>query len=88
MRKVATVTSKGQVTLPASLRRTLKLKPGDKVAFERGDDGRYFIDARTGSLADLRGLIKMDTPISDEDIERWIAEARGRRSAGFGKDDA
>ncbi|MGH3545797.1 MAG: AbrB/MazE/SpoVT family DNA-binding domain-containing protein [Mycobacteriales bacterium] len=30
---VATVTSKGQITIPAQVRRTLRLKPGSRVDF-------------------------------------------------------
>lgn len=75
----ATVTSKGQVTLPAALRRSLNLKAGDKVTFERDTQGRVIMAARTGTLADLRGIIKFDRPISDKELEGWIAEARGRK---------
>jgi AbrB family looped-hinge helix DNA binding protein len=80
MRRVATMTSKGQVTLPAELRRELRLKPGDKVAFERQPDGRVYIDAGMGTLADLRGLIQLDRRVSDEEIDGWIEEARGRKA--------
>ena len=31
--ELAKITSKGQITLPISIRRALKLKDGDKVAF-------------------------------------------------------
>ncbi len=31
--ELAKITSKGQITLPISIRRSLKLKDGDKVAF-------------------------------------------------------
>jgi len=30
----STLTTKGQATIPAEIRNVLKLKPGDKVAFE------------------------------------------------------
>ena len=40
--ELAKITSKGQITLPISIRRALKLKDGDKVAFfER--DGQYIL---------------------------------------------
>lgn len=35
----AKVTSKGQVTIPAAIRRQLGLKPGDHLRFEPGKDG-------------------------------------------------
>ena len=40
--ELAKITSKGQITLPISIRRSLKLKDGDKVAFiER--NGQYIL---------------------------------------------
>jgi AbrB family looped-hinge helix DNA binding protein len=40
--ELAKITSKGQITLPIAIRRTLKLNDGDKVAFvER--EGQYLI---------------------------------------------
>ena len=40
--ELAKITSKGQITLPISIRRALKLKDGDKVAFiER--NGQYIL---------------------------------------------
>lgn len=37
----ATVTSKGQVTIPASVREGLGLHAGDRVDFVRLDDGSF-----------------------------------------------
>ena len=40
--ELAKITSKGQITLPISIRRALKLKDGDKIAFiER--NGQYIL---------------------------------------------
>ena len=76
----ATVTSKGQVTLPARLRSTLKLKPGDKLVFVQEDDGGVRVQAKTHTLADLRGFIKTPgTPVSGDQIAAWIEESRGAR---------
>ena len=41
----ATVTSKGQVTIPKSIRDRLGITPGMKVAFSVDKDGRAFIEA-------------------------------------------
>ena len=40
---VAKITSKGQITIPAEVRRMLGLKPGDKVAFEHMAQGAIFV---------------------------------------------
>jgi antitoxin PrlF len=39
----ATVTSKGQITLPIEVRRRLGLKKGDKVEFVYDEDGRTIV---------------------------------------------
>jgi antitoxin PrlF len=41
----ATVTSKGQVTIPKAIRDRLGIKAGSKVAFRVDSDGRAFIQA-------------------------------------------
>ena len=80
----ATVTSKGQVTVPALLRRALGLKAGDKLVFTQDAEGRFVVNARTESLADLRGIVgrQGDGPIAAVDgerIARWIEDSRAAR---------
>lgn len=41
--EVATISSKGQITIPVSVRRKLKLKTGDKVVIQE-ENGRFFFD--------------------------------------------
>lgn len=82
----ATLTSKGQITLPAALRRALGLRPGDRLVFAQAADGRVYIEARTETLASLRGIVGRDAdpapqPVTDDDVVRWIGEARGARWA-------
>lgn len=50
----ATVTSKGQVTIPEQIRDALDLHAGDKVVF-RAYEGRATL-ARTPDLCDLDGI--------------------------------
>jgi AbrB family looped-hinge helix DNA binding protein len=73
----ATVTSKGQVTIPAAMRERLGLKAGDRIRFVEGPDGRVTVERReTLSFADLRGIVKLDHPVTAEEIDRWCREAR------------
>jgi AbrB family looped-hinge helix DNA binding protein len=39
----ATVTAKGQITIPKAVREALGVKPGSKVEFRRLDDGQVVI---------------------------------------------
>jgi AbrB family looped-hinge helix DNA binding protein len=54
----ATVTSKGQVTIPAEIRKALGLSAGERVIFTRLEDGTTVMRAKTRSILDLAGLLK------------------------------
>jgi AbrB family looped-hinge helix DNA binding protein len=44
----STVTSKGQITLPAYLRKLLRITPGKRVAIEQTKDEKIIISIPTG----------------------------------------
>lgn len=52
----ATITSKGQTTIPKVIREHLKLKTGDRLDFVIGDDGRVMLTPRKIDIAELRGF--------------------------------
>ena len=54
----ATVTSKGQVTIPAEIRRAMGLTAGERVVFTQLDDGTTVFRAKTRSIMELRGILK------------------------------
>lgn len=73
---LATLTSKGQVTIPKQARDTLNLDTGDRVEFIIGDDGRLFILPVTRPVKTLKGMLpKPDTPVSLEAMDEAIAQA-------------
>jgi len=75
---LATMTSKGQITIPKPARDALQLHPGDRVEFVLGDDGRLFLLAATRPLASLKGMLpKPDRAVSLDDMDAAIA-ASGR----------
>lgn len=78
----AKVTSKGQITLPADMRKAMNLQPGDRVTFSLDTDGRYYVEPKTGTLADLRGIVKAGK-VKPAMLDEWIEEARGRRAGGI-----
>ncbi len=49
----ATVTGRGQVTIPARIRRRLGLKVGSRVTFEVDADGRTWLRAEARTVDDL-----------------------------------
>lgn len=41
--EIAKVSSKGQITIPASVRKALRLKSGDKIVIQE-ENGRFYFD--------------------------------------------
>lgn len=74
----ATITSKGQITLPAALRSELHLGPGDRVEFVRVAEGRYEVVAATRDISSLRGLVKVKKPVSLEEMDAAIKARAGQ----------
>lgn len=54
----ATITSKGQTTIPKEIREKLKLHPGDKVDFVIGAEGMVILRPVTIDVRDLYGFMK------------------------------
>ena len=75
----ATVTSKGQVTLPAEARRRLGIHAGTKLEFIiRGDD-RLEVIRSGGSVRDLKGALpKPRRTLSLADMDEAIARGAAR----------
>ena len=76
MAVLATLTSKGQMTLPKEVRDRYGLKPGDKVEFVE-ENGQTVIKARNQRLIDLVGSLgpPPNGPKTLEEIEDGIASA-------------
>lgn len=51
---VATVTSKGQVTIPKAVREAMGLGPGDRVRFVRREDGIVVVEPVTVDVRTLK----------------------------------
>jgi antitoxin PrlF len=76
----ATLTSKGQITIPAAVRLALGLNAGDRIEFIQTAEGAFTIAAATNSVTALKGLVRQPSrPVSIEDMNKAIAE-RGASS--------
>ncbi len=72
----ATVTSKGQITIPAEVRKALGLKPGDKVDIFEVGKGQFALAARNRSIRELEGCVpKLDYVATIEQINKAIGAA-------------
>ncbi len=77
---LATLTSKGQMTLPRDVRERLALKTGDKVLFAFTEDGKVLLMPAKLSLRQLKGGLPVPAkPVSVKDMAKTI---RRRRAGG------
>lgn len=53
----AKVTSKGQVTIPKTVRKLMDIETGDRLAFELESDGRLRVSRVADEPRPLRGLL-------------------------------
>jgi antitoxin PrlF len=75
----ATLTSKGQITIPVEVREELGVDAGDRVEFVQVAPGRYEFMAATRSVTALKGMFgKPRKSVSIEEMNAVIA----RRGAG------
>jgi antitoxin PrlF len=73
----ATVTSKGQITIPAEVRQSLQVSAGDRVEFVQVEPGQFLFVAANRSVTELKGMFgKSAKAASIDDMNRAIA-ARG-----------
>ena len=71
----ATLTSKGQITIPADVRRALNVQTGDRVEFVQVQPGRFELIAATRSVRELKGMLGRPTrTLTVEDMNRVIAQ--------------
>jgi len=82
---LATLTSKGQVTLPKEIRDKLGLKAGSKIDFELLSDGTARLRPVNLTALSIMGILKRPgqrpVPIeeADEGITAFLAQKHGRK---------
>ncbi len=81
----ATLTSKGQVTVPASVRAAMGVKSGDKLHFTPTDKEGYLVTPlRRGELLELAGAFadagRRAGDLSISEMRGRVAHAREKRS--------
>jgi antitoxin PrlF len=70
----ATLTSKGQVTIPAQIRASLGLGAGDRIEFVELERGKFAIMPSNHPVQALKGMIRKPVkPVSIDDMNAAIA---------------
>ena len=59
----ATLTTKGQTTIPKDIRDALGLKPSDELRFTLLTDGTVIMRAKRRDIADMAGAWKLPAPV-------------------------
>ena len=79
MQKRARITSKGQITIPREVRRTLGVRAGDTLVFEGDRKGVRVRPVRLeGRFEKYRGIGNAGIPSGRKGILRWVRELRGK----------
>ena len=81
--ELAKITSKGQITLPISIRRILNLKDGDKVAFIEKDGNYIIVNPVSLAIDEVRKEFEGEAERlglkTEEDVAKMIKEIRKER---------
>ena len=81
--EVAKISSKGQITIPVSVRNKLKLKSGDKLVIME-ENGRFYFE-NSAMLAvkrveeEFRGVAEEAGYYKEEDLQSFAQEIREER---------
>ena len=82
--ELAKITSKGQITIPAAIRKILGVKDGDKILFVQ--DGTKVVmmnasvDALLGAQKAFQGVAESLGVKSEQDVVDMVKEIRAERS--------
>jgi len=69
----ATITTKGQITIPKLVRENMHIHSGDRIEFIKINDERYEIVAATKNIQQLKGMVKTKQCVSIEEMNNAIS---------------
>lgn len=83
----ATLSAKGQVTIPKEMRQALNLRPGDQLIYSLVD-GEIIVTPKNIDFKDLAGLLGTppNGPATLEEIDAGVANAAGTNVLDTGDD--
>lgn len=73
----ATLTTKGQITIPAAVRASLGLETGSRIEFIDVDNGQYLMMAATSPVQALKGLLRKPSSVISIEKMNEIITLRG-----------
>jgi antitoxin PrlF len=83
---ISRVTSKGQVTIPADVRKALAIEQGDDLLFDVAPDQTAHLRViKRQRLSDLYGALQATRPFpGKEEVRAQVGRALGKRAKGQG----
>jgi AbrB family looped-hinge helix DNA binding protein len=76
----ATLTSKGQITIPKEVRERLGVEAGDRLEFVEQERGVYRVVAATRDVRNLKGMVpKPQRPVTVEEMNAAVRRSRGQK---------
>jgi antitoxin PrlF len=85
---MATVTSKGQITLPAELRADLGIQPGDRIVFYTTLEGRRGYRISRPRVGSGQGSVTSDHPSTLEELDNALGDVLAEKHAPAARGDA
>jgi len=77
--EITTMTSKGQITIPAPVRRALGVRPGDRIEFKLRADGVVELVPHARDIRELFGvLVPAVRGVTLADMDRAVREGASR----------
>lgn len=73
----ATLTTKGQITIPIAIRASLGLETGSRIEFIEADNGQYLIMAATSPVQALKGLLRKPSSVVSIEKMNEVITLRG-----------
>jgi AbrB family looped-hinge helix DNA binding protein len=70
----ATVTSKGQITIPADVREDFSIEQGHQMVFSRRLNGSLGVRIRKPRIGAGRSAVKLSRPITMAEMEKAMVE--------------
>lgn len=74
----STLTSKGQATIPAPIRKKLGIKPGEKILFEENGQG-IVIKTHSQLITELAGSLKTNIKWNKKQAYKAVGEMLAQR---------
>ena len=77
----ATLTTKGQVTIPKSVRDLLRIEAGDQIDFFVTEQGDVFVRGLSVDVRELRGMLKRNrrSSVSVDEMNAAILREHARK---------